>query len=73
MRVDFALELGGRAVRFLHKASGTDLLREVDPSEPDYPNNGCLLAAAGTDFRGKDWPVTLSVERDASPREIVFT
>lgn len=73
VRVDFAPELGGRAVRFLHKASGTDLLREVDPSEPDYPNNGGLLAAAGTDFRGKDWPVTWTVERHASPRELVFS
>ncbi len=72
LRIDFAPELSGRAVRFLDKTSGTDLLRELDPAEPDYPNNGGLLAAVGTDFRGKDWPITWTIERNAAPREIVF-
>ncbi|MCX6623090.1 MAG: hypothetical protein NTY38_18885, partial [Acidobacteria bacterium] len=72
VRIDFAPELSGRAVRFLHKPSGLDLLRDTDPADPDYPNVGGLQVIVSDDFRGKELPVTWTVDPGGSPGRIVL-
>lgn len=71
-RVDFAPGLAGRAVRWIHKPTGLDLMRDLDPGSPDYPNIGGLQVMLTDDFRGKEFPITWSVEPGASAGRIAF-
>lgn len=54
--------LNGRAVQFIDKSSGRDLLRKLPTGDRYYPDNAGVVAAVFPDQHGKAWDVTWEVE-----------
>lgn len=68
-RASIVPELSGRVVRLVHRQTGRDLLRRLDPGEGSYPAVGGVLVEAGPDFVTRPWTATWSLV-SASPNEV---